>query len=52
MHRPGDEVNVVDTSKRLDNRAFGDMQAGWYWRGLKGRTWAECKRNTTPIPPC
>jgi N-dimethylarginine dimethylaminohydrolase len=36
MHRPGDEVNVVDTSKRLDNRAFGDTQAGWYWRGVEG----------------
>ncbi len=33
MHRPGAEVNVVDTSKRLDNNAFGDVQAGWYWRG-------------------
>jgi len=29
-------VNVVDTSKRLDNRAFGDTQAGWYWRGVEG----------------
>jgi hypothetical protein len=38
MHRPGDEVNVVDTSKRLDNRAFGATQAGWTGAGLKGRT--------------
>ena len=36
MHRPGPEVNVVDTSKRLDNNAFGDEQAGWYWRGTEG----------------
>lgn len=36
MHRPGDEVNVVDTSKRLENNAFGDIQAGWYWRGSEG----------------
>lgn len=36
MHRPGEEVNVVDTSKRLDNNAFGDEQAGWYWRGTEG----------------
>lgn len=35
MHRPGAEVNVVDTSKRLDNNAFGDVQAGWYWRGAE-----------------
>lgn len=33
MHRPGDEVNIVDTSKRLENNAFGDVQQGWYWRG-------------------
>jgi N-dimethylarginine dimethylaminohydrolase len=36
MHRPGPEVNVVDTSKRLDNNAFGDEQEGWYWRGTEG----------------
>ena len=30
MHRPGAGSNVVDTSKRLDNNAFGDEQAGWY----------------------
>src|SRR5580692_12750841 len=35
MHRPGVEVRVVDTSKRLDNNAFGDVQAGWYWRGAE-----------------
>ena len=35
MHRPGAEVNIVDTSKRLDNNAFGDVQAGWYWRGAE-----------------
>jgi N-dimethylarginine dimethylaminohydrolase len=36
MHRPGSEVLVVDTAKRLDNNAFGDVQAGWYWRGTEG----------------
>jgi N-dimethylarginine dimethylaminohydrolase len=36
MHRPGPEVTVVDTSKRLDNNAYGDEQAGWYWRGTEG----------------
>ncbi len=36
MHRPGDEMNIVDTSKRLDNNAFGDVQVGWYWRGTEG----------------
>lgn len=34
MHRPGDEVNIVDPTKRLpDVGAFGDPDAGWYWRG-------------------
>lgn len=34
VHRPGDEVNVVDPSRRLDDiGAFGDPQSGWYWRG-------------------
>lgn len=36
MHRPGPEVNVVDTAMRLDNNAFGDVQRGWYWRGTEG----------------
>ncbi|WP_342641172.1 dimethylarginine dimethylaminohydrolase family protein [Rhodoligotrophos ferricapiens] len=36
MHRPGEEVNVVDTAKRLENGAFGDVEAGWYWRGNEG----------------
>lgn len=36
MHRPGPEVLVVDTSKRLENNAFGDVQEGWYWRGDEG----------------
>lgn len=35
MHRPGDEVKVVDTSRRLDSNAFGDTQTGWYWRGTE-----------------
>lgn len=36
MHRPGNEMSIVDTSKRLDNNAFGDVQTGWYWRGTEG----------------
>src|SRR5262245_42406686 len=36
MHRPGPEVNIVDTARRLDIGAFGDEQAGWYWRGTEG----------------
>ena len=34
MHRPGDELKVVDPKKRLpDINAFGDVEHGWYWRG-------------------
>lgn len=34
MHRPGDEVKIVDPSKRIaDVGAFGDPAEGWYWRG-------------------
>jgi len=36
MHRPGAEVDIVDTSKRLESNAFGDEQEGWYWRGTEG----------------
>lgn len=36
MHRPGEELRIVDTSKRLEIGAFGDLQAGWYWRGKEG----------------
>lgn len=44
MHRPGKEINVVDTSKRLDNNAFGDQQVGWYWRGTEGPDLAAMQR--------
>ena len=34
MHRPGDELKVVDPSKKLnDIGAYGDPESGWYWRG-------------------
>lgn len=34
MHRPGEELKVVDPTKRLDDiGAFGDPESGWYWRG-------------------
>jgi N-dimethylarginine dimethylaminohydrolase len=44
MHRPGAEVGVVDTAKRLDNNAFGDEQRGWYWRGTEGPDLAAMQR--------
>ncbi len=34
MHRPGQEVNLVRSSAYLPEiGAFGDIEAGWYWRG-------------------
>lgn len=34
VHRPGPEVHVVDPGKYLPEiGAYGDLEAGWYWRG-------------------
>ena len=34
VHRPGAEINLVDASKYIKEiGAFGDVDAGWYWRG-------------------
>lgn len=34
MHRPGEELKIVDPKKRLPEiGAFGDPETGWYWRG-------------------
>src|SRR6185369_9413451 len=34
MHRPGDELKIVDPAKKLnDIGAYGDPETGWYWRG-------------------
>ncbi len=34
MHRPGDELKVVDPTKRMEELgSFGDPAEGWYWRG-------------------
>jgi N-dimethylarginine dimethylaminohydrolase len=34
VHRPGGEVGVVDPAKYLPEiGAYGDVEAGWYWRG-------------------
>jgi N-dimethylarginine dimethylaminohydrolase len=34
MHRPGDELAIVDPSKRIEELgAYGDPETGWYWRG-------------------
>ncbi|MEQ8397425.1 arginine deiminase family protein [Thalassobaculum sp.] len=35
MHRPGDEMNILDPSKRLEHLgSYGDAEGQtWYWRG-------------------
>jgi N-dimethylarginine dimethylaminohydrolase len=33
MHRPGDEFQIIDRSKRIaETNSFGDLKAGWYWQ--------------------
>ena len=33
MHRPGDEFNIIDPAKRIEEiGSFGDLEAGWYWQ--------------------
>lgn len=33
MHRPGDEFNIIDPSKRIEGiGSFGDLDEGWYWQ--------------------
>lgn len=33
MHRPGDEMKVIDTSKRIESiGTYGDLDKGWYWQ--------------------
>ena len=35
MHRPGDEMNIIDPSKRIEELgSYGDVEGQtWYWRG-------------------
>jgi N-dimethylarginine dimethylaminohydrolase len=34
MHRPGDELSIVDPARRIEELgAYGDPATGWYWRG-------------------
>lgn len=34
MHRPGDELTIVDPAKKIEHLgAYGDTETGWYWRG-------------------
>jgi N-dimethylarginine dimethylaminohydrolase len=44
MHRPGPELNIVNTSNKLEMGAYGDVQTGWYWRGSEGPDLAGMQR--------
>lgn len=36
VHRPGDEVNLVDSTKYIEEiGSYGDVDEGWYWRGAQ-----------------
>ncbi len=36
MHRPGEEFNVIDPTKRIDEiGSYGDLKAGWYWQSKR-----------------
>ena len=33
MHRPGDEMNIIDPKKRIEEiGSYGDLEAGWYFQ--------------------
>lgn len=33
MHRPGDEMKIVDPGKRIESiGTYGDIEQGWYWQ--------------------
>lgn len=33
MHRPGDEMKIIDPSKRIEEiGSYGDLEAGWYFQ--------------------
>ena len=33
MHRPGDELNIVEDKPMPETGGFGDPEKGWYWMG-------------------
>ena len=33
MHRPGDELSVVENKPMPEIGGFGDPEKGWYWMG-------------------
>ena len=45
MHRPGNEFDVIDPSKRIESiGSFGDVDAGWYWQSETIPPLAEMQR--------
>jgi N-dimethylarginine dimethylaminohydrolase len=42
MHRPGDEMNIIDPAMRIDEiGSFGDRQKGWYFQSDVIPDWDE-----------
>jgi N-dimethylarginine dimethylaminohydrolase len=42
MHRPGDEMNIIDPSMRIDEiGSYGDLQKGWYFQSDVIPDWDE-----------
>jgi N-dimethylarginine dimethylaminohydrolase len=45
MHRPGEEMKVVDPAKRIEDiGSFGDPETGWYWQSDSIPPLAEMQR--------
>ena len=42
MHRPGDEMEIVDRNKRIEEiGSYGDLEAGWYFQSDTVPDWDE-----------
>jgi N-dimethylarginine dimethylaminohydrolase len=42
MHRPGDEMNIVDPARRIEEiGSFGDLERGWYFQSDVIPDWDE-----------
>ena len=42
MHRPGDEMNIVDRTRRIEEiGSYGDPEAGWYFQSDTVPDWGE-----------
>lgn len=42
MHRPGEEMNIIDRSKRIEEiGSYGDLKKGWYFQSDEVPDWDE-----------